>query len=131
LCPADPSVKAKSQVSLYVSWGHVILNMQYSTTGQAKQKISANLDYHWSKKKCSFLCVQTNWFCPSRTQRFYENDSDSCLESLIVTRDESFCEKMTWVESPFFSTWLISSHLLESHYHWEFLYCSLLWISDI
>jgi len=43
--------------------------MQRSTTRQAKQKISANLDHHWSKKRL-FLCVQTNWVCPSGTQRF-------------------------------------------------------------
>jgi len=61
-------------------------------TGHAKQKISANLDHHWSKK-CSFLCVQTKWVCPSGIQRFCKTDSDSSLESLIVTRVESFCEK--------------------------------------
>ena len=49
LCPADPSVKAKSQVFLFASWGNFILKMQHSTTRQAKQKISANLDHHWSK----------------------------------------------------------------------------------
>jgi len=38
------------------SWGNLILKMQHSTTGQAKQKISVNLDNHWSKK-CLFLCV--------------------------------------------------------------------------
>ena len=48
----------------------------HSTTRQAKQKIPANLDNHWSKK-CSFLCVQTNWVCLSGTQRFCKNDSDS------------------------------------------------------
>jgi len=38
--------------------------------------------------------------------RFCKNDSDSSLESLIVTRVESFCEKRdsSRVESPFFST---------------------------
>jgi len=46
LCPADPSVKAKSQVYLSASCGKLILKMQHSTTRQAKQKISANLDHH-------------------------------------------------------------------------------------
>ena len=83
--------------------------MQHSTTRQAKQKICAYLDHHWSIK-CSFLCVQTNWVCPSGTQRYCKNDSDSSLESLTVTRVESFCEKrdssrvtiflnVTWVDS--------------------------------
>jgi len=31
--------------------------------------------------------------CPSGTQRFCKNDSDSSLESLTLTRVESFCEK--------------------------------------
>jgi len=85
-------VKAKSQVYLYARWGNLILKMQHSTSRQAKQKICANLDHHWSKK-CSFLCVQTNWVCPLGTQRYCKNDSDSSLESLTVTRVESFCEK--------------------------------------
>jgi len=70
--------------------------MQHSATRQSKQKISPNLDNHWSKKS-SFLCVQTNWVCPSGTQRFSKNDSDSShwlwLESSHsvknVTRAES------------------------------------------
>jgi len=62
--------------------------MQHSTTRQAKQNISANLDHHWCNK-CSFLCVQTNWVCPPGTQRFCKSDSDSSLESLTVTRVES------------------------------------------
>jgi len=37
--------------------------------------------------------VQTNWVCSSGTQRFCKNDSDSSLESLTVTRVESFCGK--------------------------------------
>jgi len=87
LCSADPSVKAKSQVSIYASWGHFILKMQHTTTRQTN-KICANPDHHWSKK-CSFLCVQTKWVGPSGTQRFCKNDSDSSLESLTVTRVES------------------------------------------
>jgi len=123
-------VKAKSQVSLYASWGNLILKMQHSTTRQAKQKISSNLDHHWSKKY-SFLCVQRNWVYPSGTQRFCKNDSDSSFESLSVTRVESFCEKRnsSRIESPFYSawlesspshqnSWLKSSHWLESRYHW-------------
>ena len=85
LCTTDPSVKAKSQVSLYASLGNLIVKIQHSTRRQAKKKICANLDHHWSKK-CSFLCGQTNWVCPSGTQRFCKNDPDSSLESLIVTR---------------------------------------------
>ena len=101
--PTDPSVKAKSQVCLYASWGHLILKMQHSTTRQSKQKFSPNPDDHWSKKS-SFLCVQTNWVCPSGTQRFCTNGSDSSLKSLSVTRVESFCEKWdsSRVELPFF-----------------------------
>jgi len=37
-------------------------------TRQAQQKISADLDHHWSKK-CLLLYMQTNWVCPSGTQR--------------------------------------------------------------
>ena len=37
--------------------------------------------------------MQTNWVCPSGAQRFCKNYSDPILESLIVTRVESFCEK--------------------------------------
>jgi len=58
----------------------------FNTSRQATQKICANLDNHWSKK-CLFLCVQTNWVCPSGTQRFYKYDSS--LESFTVTRVES------------------------------------------
>jgi len=43
--------------------------------------------------------VQTNWVCPSETQRFYKNDSDSSLELLIVTRFESFILWKMWLES--------------------------------
>ena len=37
--------------------------------------------------------MHTKWVCPSGTLRFCKNDSDSNLESLTVTRVESFCEK--------------------------------------
>ena len=37
--------------------------------------------------------MQTNWVCRSEALRFCKNDSDSSLESLIVTGVESFCEK--------------------------------------
>jgi len=66
--------------------------MWHSTTRQSKQKISANLDHHWSKK-CSFLCVQTTGFVHQRLRDFVKNGFDLTLESLIVTRVESFCEK--------------------------------------
>ena len=83
-------------------------------TKQPKQKICTNLHHHW-RKKCSFLCVQTNWVCPSEAQSFWKNDSDLSLESLIVTQVESYSMKnVTRVESPRFSTWL------ESRYHWGF-----------
>jgi len=65
--------------------------------------------------------MQTNWVCPSGTQRFCENDSDSSLESLSVTRVESFCEKrdssrvtiffnVTRVESESPKSWLESRY---------------------
>jgi len=59
LCSADLSLKSESQVFLHASSGHLIHKIQHSTTRQEKQKISAKLDHHWSKKY-SFLCVQTN-----------------------------------------------------------------------
>jgi len=69
--------------------------------------------------------METNWVCRSEALRFCKNDSDSSLESLIVTRVESFCEKRdsSRIESPSFSTWLESSQShqkswLESRYHW-------------
>jgi len=98
--PTDPSVKAKFQVCLYTSWGHLILKMKHSTTRQSKQKISPNLDHHWSKNS-SFLCVQTNWVCSSGTQRLCKNDSDSSLKSLTVTWVESShsVKNVTRVES--------------------------------
>ena len=106
-----PSVKAKAQVYVCASWGHLVLEMWRSTTRQSKQKICANLDHHWSKK-CSFLCVQTNWVCLSEAQRFCKNGSVSSywlwLESrhsvknvtrvtifLNVTRIESESPKIT------------------------------------
>jgi len=94
---------------------------------QAKQKICTNLD-HQCSKNCSFLFVQTNWVCLSGTQRFCKNDSDASLDSLTVTRVESFCEERysNRVKWKFFSSWLepkspkiVSSHLLESRYHWQ------------
>jgi len=89
-------MKAKSQVSLYASWGHLILKMHHSTTRQAKQKISTNHDHHWSKK-CSFLYVQTNCVCPSETQRFCKNDSDSSHRLWLVSNRVILCK--TWLES--------------------------------
>jgi len=44
-------------------------------------------------KNAFLFCVQANWACPSEAQRFCKNDSDLSLETLIVTRVESFCEK--------------------------------------
>jgi len=38
------------------------------------------------------------------TKRIWQSYSDSSLESLIVTGVESFCENVTEVESPSFST---------------------------
>ena len=76
--------------------------------------------------------MQTNWVCRSEALGFCKNDSDSSLETLIVTRVESFCEKrdlsrvtiflnVTRVESesPKIVTRLESSHCLESRYHWQ------------
>jgi len=82
--------------------------MQHSTTWQSKQKISPNLDHHWSKKS-PFPCVQTNLVCPSGTRRFCKNDFDSSLESLTVIR------VIVW------RTWLESNYWLESRYHCHFL----------
>jgi len=45
------------------------------------------------KQKSSILCVQMNWVCQSDVWRFCKNDSVSSLESLIVTRVESFGKK--------------------------------------
>ena len=63
-----------------------------NTTWKSKQKICTNFDHYWTKK-WSFLCMQTNWVCRSEALWFRKNDSDSGLESLIVTRVKSFCEK--------------------------------------
>jgi len=73
--------------------------------------------------------VQTNCFCQSDVWRFCENDFDSSLESLIVTRFESFGKKRdssritivsqydsSLVESPKIVTRVESSHWLESRY---------------
>jgi len=70
MCPAQPSVRAKSQVSFYASWGNFILKMQHCTTRQAKTE--------------NFR--QLNWVCPSGNLRFCKTDSDANLESLTVTR---------------------------------------------
>jgi len=37
-----------------------------------------------TEAKLLIFCVQTNWVCPSGTQRFCKTDSDSSLESLTV-----------------------------------------------
>ena len=101
--------------------------MQHITTKQTKQKISANLDHHWSKN-CLFLCVQTNWVCPSGTQRFCKITLDweprhwLWLESSHsvknVNRVTIFLN-VTGVESqsPKIVTQVESSHWLESRYH--------------
>ena len=79
-----------------IKWGQA--KLCNSTIRQSKQKICANLDHHWSKKmlliiteakKCSILCVQTNWVCPPEAQWFCKNDSESSLESLIANGVES------------------------------------------
>jgi len=70
MCPAQPSVRAKSQVSFYASWGNFILKMQHCTTRQAKTE--------------NFR--QLNWVCPSGNLRFCKTDSDANLQSLTVTR---------------------------------------------
>jgi len=44
-------------------------------------------------------CVQTNWVCPSGTQRFCKNDSDSCHRLWLETN-----RVILW------KTWLESSH---------------------
>ena len=49
-------------------------------------RLQRELNNDHLSKKCSFLCVQTNWVCPSGTQRFCKNDSDASLELLTVTR---------------------------------------------
>jgi len=93
--PCWPLSESKVSGLPFCKLGKLILKMQHSTTRQAKQKISANRDHHWSKK-CLFLCVQTNWLYPSGTQRFCKNDSDSSLESLTVTR---LILRKTWLQS--------------------------------
>jgi len=97
LCPADPSVKAKSQVYLSASCGKLILKMQHSTTRQAKQKISANLDHHW-RKKCSFLSMHTNRVC---------------LRDFVKMALTRVSSHWLWLESSrviLWKTWLDSSH---------------------
>ena len=72
------------------------------------------------------FCVQTNWVCPSGTQRYCKNDSDS--RHWLWLESKHFVKNVTRVESPFFLTWLESSpsphkswlessHWLESSYH--------------
>ena len=112
IVPYWPSVKAKSQV-----WGHLILKMQHSTTRQTKHKICANLEHHWSIK-CSFLCVQTNWVCPSGTQRYCKNDCDSSRVNLWKTWLESSRVTifLTWLESSpsHHKSWLDSRRVIDS-----------------
>jgi len=128
LCPSGPQWKANlrsTSVQVKNTWplGYSITRLRVKTE---------NLHQFWSliDQKWSFLCMQTNWVCRSEPLRFCKNDSESSLESLIVTRVESFCEKhdSRRVESPSFSTWLESSqshqkswlessHWLESRYH--------------
>ena len=87
----------------------------------AKQKISANLDHHWSKK-CLFLCVQTNWVCPSGTQRFCKNDSVS--SHWLWLESSHSVKNVTRVEWPRIMTWVGSSHWLESRYHCQSMHTS-------
>ena len=70
---------------------------QHSTT----RHLTENLCQSWSslKQKMLIFCVQTNWVCPSETQRFCKND---CLESSHSVKH------VTRVESPCYSTWLES-----------------------
>jgi len=72
--------------------------------------------------KSSFLCVQTNCVCQSDVWRFCKNDSDSSLESLIVTRVESFSEKrdsnrVTIVSQHDSSRAIDSSHVITAKYY--------------
>jgi len=128
LCPAYLSVKAKSQVFLCASWENLILEMQHSTTRLAKEKISANLNHH-SSKKCLFLCVQTNWVCPSRALRFCKNDSDSnhwlwpdssnSVKKWLVSSRVTIFSMWLELNPSHQNSWLESSHWLESGCHWN------------
>jgi len=88
-----PSVKAKSQVSLYASWGNLNFKMQHSTTRQAEQKTCANHDHHWSKNAHFLVCKRTGFvnqelrdFAKITLIRVSSHDCDS-------SRADTFCEK--------------------------------------
>ena len=105
LCSADASVKAKSQVSLDASWGHLILKMQHSTTRQAKQKISANIDHHWNKN-CSFFVGKRTGFVHQKLRDFVK---------MTLTRVSSH---WLWLESSYSVknvTGVESSHNFSQH----------------
>ena len=72
--------------------------MQHSTSRQAKQKICANLDHHWSMK-CSLLCVQTNWVCPSGTQSNCKMTLTRVSSHWLWLESSHFVKNMTTVES--------------------------------
>jgi len=130
VCPSDPQLKENlrsASVQVMNTWP-----LGYSMTRRESQNRKFAPILIITGPKWSFLCMQTSWVCQSEALRFSKNDSDSSLESLIVSRVESShsVKNVTRGESPFFSTWLESrqshqkswlesSHWLESRYHWR------------
>ena len=111
LAPQWKQSLGSTSVQVGESW-----SLKSSIAWQAKQKTSANLDHHWSKK-CLFLCVQTNWVCPSGFQRFSKNDSDSSWVILCETWLElSPNHQISWLESLPNNqiSWLESSWVIDS-----------------
>ena len=102
LCSADPSVKAKAQISLYASWGNSVLKMQHSTTRQEKQKILSSL-----KQKMLISLCANELSLSIKNSEILTNDADS--SHWLWLESSHSVKNVIHVESPFFPTWFESN----------------------
>ena len=97
-----PQWKAKSQLYLRVRKNTWYIKCFITPVGkQPEQEICTNIVHHRSKKAYFFACKRTV-FVNQMAWRFCKNDYDSSLESLIVTRVESFGKNVIRAVSPSF-----------------------------
>jgi len=109
LCPADPSVKAKSQVYLSASLGKLILKCSIARLDRQNRKFPPILIITEAKNAHFFLCKPIG-FVHQELRDFVK-----MTLTRVSSRVQSFCEKrdsigvtiflnVTRLESPFFST---------------------------
>jgi len=112
-----PQWKAKSQLYLCAGWDTWSLKCSKVQLDNQKRKSVPILFVTEAKNAHFFVCKRTG-YVHQRLRDFVKRTLTQVLSHWLWLESSHSAKNVIRVESPFFSTWLESSHWLESRYHW-------------